>query len=67
MNFFRYTFTKRVVAKGLVLSLSVGFGVMGALRMHWWFVGTFLAIVYGIFCALFLFLHYKYWIKYKHF
>lgn len=69
-NFFRYTFTPRVLRMGSALAVLVCLVVVGAFRvLHWPRLGFTVLGLYAVFCALFLissavkYIHYK---NYKH-
>lgn len=64
-NFLRYTFFSRgIILKAIAFGAVKWLAVLGALRMQWTMIAWTLAIVYGIFCALFLAISFRDWRKY---
>jgi len=63
-NFLRYTFNRATILKAIALGLVKWLAVLGALYMQWTKLAWLLAIVYGIFCALFLLFNFIRWRKY---
>lgn len=66
-SFFRYTYTPRVIAIGVVMWVLKALAIFWALRLQWLYLVWGLSIVYAIFCALFLVVSYIKWQRYcKH-
>lgn len=64
-NFFRYTYTPRVLMIGAASWVVKACAIYWAYRLQWALMMWVLTIAYGIFFALFLLISYRKWLRYK--